>query len=67
MFSVFYLSGGSKGKGRAPLPTLCPNSFIFMQFRATILQSNRLAYTPWELAPPWEIPGSATVSVGHTL
>ena len=43
-----------------------PNSFIFMQFSP----KNRLAHLPWELAPPQENPGSATVimvivTLGH--
>ena len=29
-----------------------PNSFIFMEFSAKNLQSNRLVHPLWELAPP---------------
>ena len=37
-------------------PRLSSHSFIFMQFWAKILQNNRLAHAPLELAPiPWEI------------
>ena len=45
-------------QGRTPL--LCPNSFIFIQFSAKILQNNRLPHLPRELAPPLGNPGSAT-------
>ena len=46
--------------GMRPTP-LGPNSFIFMQFSAKILQNNGLAQSPWELASPLRNPGSATL------
>ena len=39
--------------GRASPPSsLGPNSFNFMQFSVKIWPNNRLAPTPWKLAPP---------------
>ena len=49
----FWLSTVSGGRqGRAP--HFGPNSFIFMQFLAKILQNNRFEH-PREVGAPWEI------------
>ena len=34
------------------VPSPSPNSLIFMQFSAKIVQNNTLAHRSWELAPP---------------
>ena len=67
-----YLIGGSMEGTREAQPpppqggrqglTWGPNSFIFMQFSAKKMENNRLAHPLWELAPPQENPGTATVS-----
>ena len=43
-------------KGHAPCaPPVCPNSFIFFQFSANILQNNSLLHSPRQLASSWKI------------
>ena len=48
------------GSARDPRSPLGPNSFIFMQFSAKILQNNRLAHPIWSWCPLLGNPRSAT-------
>ena len=50
-----------QGDTREICPNRGPKSLIFMQFLAKKLQNIRLAHPLWELAPPQENPGTATV------
>ena len=60
--NVHAVADPSRRQGHA-LPTFGPNSFIFMQFAATILQNNRLPHSLWSRRHPPTLgnSGSATV------
>ena len=59
--------GGRVPRTRAGLLPLSPNYFIFMQFSAKILQSNRLARPIGSWCPPLGNFGSATVKFHFSM